>query len=280
MNTPRRPQRPIDPLLQQHDGRTRNTLPPPTPGARPQERTTSPHGTAPTDAHARLAALSAARGNTKPSPTAGKAGRRAKPARAAKLASLALSAVTTIGLAGVFAGQDGSTDSIQLTTGTAGDPLITAVPATTTAEPTATTAATIDATIDATTDSTTDATTDATTVEQATTVAPATTAGAVAGVVDGTYVGAGDTNRWGTVQVQVVYSGGQISDVQILRYPDGDRKSVRINEAALPTLISEAITTQQADVSTVSGATYTSVSYRISLQSAIDAAKAASGISG
>ena len=272
MNTPRRPQRPIDPLLQQHDGRTRNTLPPPTPGARPQERTTSPHGTAPTDAHARLAALSAARGNTKPPPTAGKAGRRAKPARAAKLASLALSAVTTIGLAGVFAGQDGSTDSIQLTTGTAGDPLITAVPATTTAEPTATTAATIDATIDATTD--------ATTVEQATTVAPATTAAAVAGVVDGTYVGAGDTNRWGTVQVQVVYSGGQISDVQILRYPDGDRKSVRINEAALPTLISEAITTQQADVSTVSGATYTSVSYRISLQSAIDAAKAASGISG
>ncbi|HRC48886.1 MAG TPA: FMN-binding protein, partial [Ilumatobacteraceae bacterium] len=123
-------------------------------------------------------------------------------------------------------------------------------------------------------------TTDATTVEQATTVAPATTAAAVAGVVDGTYVGAGDTNRWGTVQVQVVYSGGQISDVQILRYPDGDRKSVRINEAALPTLISEAITTQQADVSTVSGATYTSVSYRISLQSAIDAAKAASGISG
>ena len=96
MNTPRRPQRPIDPLLQQHDGRTRNTLPPPTPGARPQERTTSPHGTAPTDAHARLAALSAARGNTKPSPTAGKAGRRAKPARAAKLASLALSAVTSI----------------------------------------------------------------------------------------------------------------------------------------------------------------------------------------
>ena len=88
------------------------------------------------------------------------------------------------------------------------------------------------------------------------------------------YNSGGIVVRWG------IYGGGQISDVQILRYPDGDRKSVRINEAALPTLISEAITTQQADVSTVSGATYTSVSYRISLQSAIDAAKAASGISG
>jgi uncharacterized protein with FMN-binding domain len=99
-------------------------------------------------------------------------------------------------------------------------------------------------------------------------------------VLDGTYVGAGDTNRWGTVQVQVVYSGGQVTDVQILQYPDGERKSVRINEAALPRLISEALTSQSANVNTVSGATYTSKSYRISLQSAIDAANAASGISG
>jgi uncharacterized protein with FMN-binding domain len=45
-------------------------------------------------------------------------------------------------------------------------------------------------------------------------------------VADGAYVGAADSNRWGNVQVQVVYSGGVLTDVQIVQYPDGDRKSV------------------------------------------------------
>ena len=96
--------------------------------------------------------------------------------------------------------------------------------------------------------------------------------------MDGTYVGAASSNRFGTVQVQVVYSGGAITDVQILSYPDGDNKSVSINQRALPTLISEALSTQNAQVDTVSGATYTSNSYTESLQSAIDAAKTASGV--
>ncbi|MEQ1702116.1 MAG: FMN-binding protein, partial [Ilumatobacteraceae bacterium] len=160
--------------------------------------------------------------------------------------------------------QAGSTDSVQLTSGTSGDPLLVA-PATSTVAPATTAATTADAT----------ASTTASTVAEtvATTAAPA-------GVTDGTYVGASDSNRWGTVQVQVVYSGGQLVDVQILQYPNGDNKSVRINQRALPTLISEAISVQSGDVNTVSGATYTSDSYRISLQSAIDAAKSASGITG
>jgi len=115
-------------------------------------------------------------------------------------------------------------------------------------------------------------------------VAPAATvavaAPAPAGVVDGTYVGGSDRNRWGTVQVQVVYSGGQVADVQILQYPNGDRNSIRISQVALPRLVNETLRSQSADVNTVSGATYTSKSYRISMQSAIDAANAASGISG
>lgn len=164
-------------------------------------------------------------------------------------------------LAGLFSQQNGSTDSIQLTNGAAGDPLIV----------TATTATTA-----ATTASTT-ASTPASTADASVATTPATSA-APAGVADGTYVGASDSNRWGTVQVQVVYSGGALTGVQIIQYPNGDNKSVRINQRALPTLISEALSTQNADVSSVSGATYTSVSYRISLQSAIDAAKTASGI--
>jgi uncharacterized protein with FMN-binding domain len=99
-------------------------------------------------------------------------------------------------------------------------------------------------------------------------------------VADGTYVGGASQNRWGTVQVQVVYSAGQITDVQILQYPNGDGKSVRISQRSLPTLIDEAISAQSADVNGVSGATYTSRSYVASLQSAIDAAKSASGVTG
>ncbi len=48
-----------------------------------------------------------------------------------------------------------------------------------------------------------------------------------------------------------------------------------INQQALPTLISETLTAQSSDVDTVSGATYTSESYRASLQTAIDDARAA-----
>ena len=285
MDTPRTPRKPIDPLLQQraqHTGgrRAGSPLPPPSQGPTAQGPTAQgptaqrPAAQPGTDAAARIAALAAARGTGKASSPA-KTRRRAKPARSAKLASLALSAVTTIGLAGLFASQNGDTDSIQLTDGTSGNPLVTVAPATTAATDTT---ATADTTAD-----TTAATTAATTAEEPTTVAtaaPTTEAATATGVLDGTYVGATDTNRWGNLQVQVVYSGGVLTDVQILQYPDGDRKSVAINQRALPTLISEAISLQSADVSSISGATYTYNSYRISLQSAIDAAMAASGISG
>jgi uncharacterized protein with FMN-binding domain len=119
----------------------------------------------------------------------------------------------------------------------------------------------------------------ATTVAQVVAPAP-TVAPAAAGFVDGTYVGQSSSNRFGNVQVQVVYSGGQLSDVQILQYPNGDGRSLRISQIALPMLIDESISSQSGSVNTVSGATYTSKSYKKSLQSAIDAAKAASGISG
>jgi uncharacterized protein with FMN-binding domain len=61
----------------------------------------------------------------------------------------------------------------------------------------------------------------------------------------------------------------------VVQYPDGDSKSVRINSRALPTLRTEVLTAQSAEVDTVSGATYTSDAYARSLQSAIDEARAA-----
>jgi uncharacterized protein with FMN-binding domain len=99
-------------------------------------------------------------------------------------------------------------------------------------------------------------------------------------IVDGTYAGVADQNRWGVVQVQAVFSGGQLSDVQILSYPDRDRRSIRINQYALPILIGDSVQSGSANINGVSGATYTSRSYVTSLQSAIDAAKQASGVTG
>ena len=191
-----------------------------------------------------------------------KSGRRARPARRAKMSALAISATTTLGLSLAFAHDAGRTQA----GGLLSVATIPVAPAATT--PSATAAAIAPAPPAA----------------AAAPPAPVTTVVAAvappAGIADGTYVGAGDRNRWGTVQVQVVYSGGKIADVQILHYPDADRTSVRINRAALPALVSEALSARSADVNTVSGASYTSKSYRLSLQSAIDAARSASGISG
>jgi len=104
-----------------------------------------------------------------------------------------------------------------------------------------------------------------------TTVAAATPTG----LADGTYVGAASQNRWGTVQVQMTVSAGKIADVTTLQYPDSERKSVRINQSALPVLTSEALSAQSSKIHGVSGATYTSRSYVESLQSAIDQATTA-----
>ena len=105
------------------------------------------------------------------------------------------------------------------------------------------------------------------------TIAPvATTPTAAPAIVDGAVF----HNRWGDVQVEAVFApDGTLVDVTTLQTPYRDGKSVRINERAVPQLNSEALTAQSADVDTVSGATYTSNDYHRSLQSAIDAARAA-----
>jgi uncharacterized protein with FMN-binding domain len=187
------------------------------------------------------------------------------------MAAAAMSLVTTAGLAGLFANTDSPSDSVILTAGTAPDvPLVVTNPATVATAPTIVADTAPVTTAPAAPAETTPATT-----------VPATTVPAVpAGIADGTYVGGAAQNKWGVVQVQVVYSGGQIADVQILQYPDSENKSVRINQRSLPTLISEAIAAQSANVDGVSGATYTSNSYVASLQSAIDAARSVSGVTG
>ncbi len=105
--------------------------------------------------------------------------------------------------------------------------------------------------------------------------AASSTAGSTAttGWVDGTYPGNAVSTPYGDVQVQIVVSGGVISDVQVTQYPSDDGRSRQINARALPVLVEETTATQSADIRLVSGATYTSRGYVKSLQSAIDQAQ-------
>ena len=75
--------------------------------------------------------------------------------------------------------------------------------------------------------------------------------------------------RWGDVQVAVTLQGDDIIDVEIIDLP-GDRRSVRINDRAEPILREQAIAIDNAKVDVISGATYTSQAYAMSLQSALD----------
>lgn len=99
-----------------------------------------------------------------------------------------------------------------------------------------------------------------------------TSTGTATGVTDGTYDGSVVQTRFGTVQVQVVISGGQITDVIAAKLTDDDRKSIQISNRAAPILRDEVLASQSANVSNVSGATYTTDAYLQSLQAALDAA--------
>lgn len=89
---------------------------------------------------------------------------------------------------------------------------------------------------------------------------------------DGTYTGDVADAFYGYVQVQVTVSGGKITDVQFLDYPQDRRTSVEINSQATPYLRQEAIQAQSANVNIVSGATQTSRAFIESLGSALSKA--------
>jgi uncharacterized protein with FMN-binding domain len=102
---------------------------------------------------------------------------------------------------------------------------------------------------------------------------PDATTGGTTQTTDGTATGSAAQTRFGQVQVQITVSSDAITDVTMLAYPSADPRSAAISSQALPVLIEETLASQSADVDTVSGATYTSEGYRISLQAAIDAAR-------
>jgi uncharacterized protein with FMN-binding domain len=74
------------------------------------------------------------------------------------------------------------------------------------------------------------------------------------------------------VQVQLAVKGSTITQVSVVQYPNGSPQDAEINSRALPILIQETTTAQNANIDMVSGATVTSTGYLQSLQSALDQA--------
>ena len=107
-----------------------------------------------------------------------------------------------------------------------------------------------------------------------TTVAAGTNAGTTssgASGATGTYTGTTESDRFGTITVTVTLANGKITDVTY-KTTVGDNHSAQIEARAIPTLKAAVLAANSADVSTVSGATYTSNKYLSSLQSALDKA--------
>jgi len=77
---------------------------------------------------------------------------------------------------------------------------------------------------------------------------------------------------YGPVQVAITVTGRRITAARVPVYPNGSPRDQQINSYAVPQLIQETVAADSANISAVSGATYTSQGYISSLQSAIDKA--------
>ena len=81
-------------------------------------------------------------------------------------------------------------------------------------------------------------------------------------LLDGDYVSDRHQLEWGDLRVKISVHGGQITGVQILQYPDHRSHSLDLSLMAGPTLESEVIKTQKAQVDAVSSATDTSYAFQ------------------
>lgn len=93
-----------------------------------------------------------------------------------------------------------------------------------------------------------------------------------AGFKDGTYTGSVTSSIYGNAQVQVVVSGGKITDVVYLTFPNDRQATIMKSNLAMPAIKQEVIQAQSANVNTVSGATQTSESFIQSIASALSQA--------
>jgi hypothetical protein len=90
--------------------------------------------------------------------------------------------------------------------------------------------------------------------------------GPVTRTITGSREAAGD---YGYVQVRITMVGSEMTEIILLEVTDSPKRAVR---QAPEILIEEALAAQSADIEDVSGATYTSGAFKLSLESALDEA--------
>ena len=101
---------------------------------------------------------------------------------------------------------------------------------------------------------------------------PTSASGSTASGGSKTVTGEAAQTRYGPVQVQITVSGGTVTSVTAVDYPQNDPRDAQINSFAIPQLNQEATAAKSSNIDIVSGATYTSQGYIQSLQSALDQA--------
>jgi uncharacterized protein with FMN-binding domain len=99
--------------------------------------------------------------------------------------------------------------------------------------------------------------------------------GAVPPIPAGTHLEDGDYEservqfEWGDLRARIVVTGGKITTVQIMTYPDHRSQSLYLIQLADPILTSEVIKSQQSKVDVVASATNTSYAFQDAIASAI-----------
>ena len=102
--------------------------------------------------------------------------------------------------------------------------------------------------------------------------APAVAAARTTATTTATYDGAAAPTQYGNVQVRITVTDGKVTAAEAIDHPSSNGRDQQINSYAVPVLNQEAVAAGSANISMVSGATYTSGGYVQSLQSALDQA--------
>ncbi|WP_406461721.1 FMN-binding protein [Streptomyces sp. NBC_01622] len=102
--------------------------------------------------------------------------------------------------------------------------------------------------------------------------------GGAAAAGTSTVTGAATQTEYGVVQVRLTVANGKITKAEAVQAPHGGTSDQK-TALSVPKLNQEVVATQSADITSVTGATYTSGGYKKSLQSAIDKMKTANAAS-
>ena len=87
-----------------------------------------------------------------------------------------------------------------------------------------------------------------------------------------TTLGALENYGYGELSARVSISGGRITGITVPVLRTAEQYSQQLAAQVIPTLRSEVLQAQNARINAVSGATYTSQAYAVSVQAALDKA--------